>query len=245
MSVLRAPFVLVFRLPHFRETTVARLTAPAAIRAIPNGVATPVSANTAPMPRTAPLTVSMSVLRAPFVLVFRLPHFRATTVARPTAPAAMRAMPSGVATPVSANTAPMARTAPLTVSMSVLRAPFVLVFRLPHFRATTVTRPTAPAAIRAMPSGVATPVNASTAPMPRAAPLAVSTSVLRAPFVLVFRLPHFSATTVTRPTAPAAIRAMPSGVATPVNANTAPMARTAPLTSAVISPIGPCIFFFM
>ena len=111
---------------------------------------------------------------------------------------------------------------------------------VPQFTAAVAANPAAPATIKPIPSGMFAPLNARIAPTARSAPLTTAVTAPIGPFKAFEIVPQLIAITAANPTAPATIRPMPSGIFAPENVRIAPMASRAVLSSAVITPIGPC-----
>ena len=229
----------VFSFSQFKATAAARETAPPAISAIPRGIFTPVNASTAPNANNAPPTIPVSVPIAVLIGSDIESQFKPTEVARVTAPAAKRAIPSGTETPVNANNAPIANKAPPTIPVSMDKEFSISPLRNFQFITPAVTNDTAPPAIRAIPRGTFTPVKARNAPIAKRKPaivLVTTVKVLAISSDIVFQ---FTPIDVTKPTAPTAIRAIPSGIFTPVTARIVPIANDAPLITTIISSIAP------
>ena len=215
---------------QLRATPETSDTAPAAISAIPRGNATPDRAKIAPTAiRAAPTAIPIS-FNTPLTFCVNDFQLREAVAIIPTAPAAIIAIPRGVATPVKARIAPIPIKAPLTIEVMVeiepLRSPVIE----SQLRATADTRDTAPAAIMPIPRGMFTPVKARIAPK---VSNALPTIASRVPIALRIgsdKESQLRPTAVARPTAPAAMRAIPRGMFTPVKANKAPIASNAPLT---------------
>ena len=150
---------------QFNATADTRDTAPAAIMPTPRGIFAPVNARIAPKVRSAPPTM---LSRRPIALRMGsdiLSQFKPIAVTRPTAPAAISAIPRGTSTPVKANSAPIANNAPLTIPVRIDSAFLMSPLRNFQLIAAAVTKAAAPATIRAAPSGTFTPENARNAPI--------------------------------------------------------------------------------
>ena len=222
---------------QLRATPETSEAAPAAIRATPSGIPTPVRQRITPRANIAApaiMPISFSTL---LILPTMESQLRATPATRDTAPAAIRAIPKGKATPVSAKIAPTAiRAAPTAIPIS-FRTALIFCVKAPQLREAVAIIPTAPAAIIAIPRGVATPVKARIAPIPIKAPLTIEVMVEIEPLRSPVRESQLRATADTRETAPAAIMPTPSGIFTPVSAKIAPNVSNAPPTIASSVPI--------
>ena len=226
---LSTPLILLTMESQLRATPATRDTAPAAISAIPSGNATPVNARIAPTAiRAAPTAIPIS-FRTALIFSVIAPQLREAVAIIPTAPAAIIAIPSGVATPVRARIAPIPIKAPLTIEVIVEIEPLRSPVMESQLRATADTMEIAPAAIMPTPRGIFTPVSAKIAPNVSNAPPTIASSV-----PIAFRIgsdmeSQLRPTAVASPIAPAAMSAIPRGTETPVKANSAPIANSAPL----------------
>ena len=218
---------------------VASPTAPIAMRAKPSGRFTPEKARIAPSASEAALTSPVTEPIGPRSNSSMVLQLAAATATSPTAPIAISAIPRGTFTPENARRAPSAREAPLTTAVSVPIGPCRTSDSDSQFTATTVANPSAPIAISAMPNGTFAPENARSAPSTNKAPLTTAVSRPIGPCSTSDKDSQFTATTAASPSAPTAIKAIPSGMLTPENARIAPNASSATLTKAVTAPIGP------
>ena len=158
---------------------VAKSLTPSVMRARPRGIPTPVRHNMRPiasLPREP--AIDLILVNTPLIFSLMVSQLIATAVPRAAAPARIRPTPRGVATPVKARIIPMAMEA-----APAMRRIFVVTFLilsgiLFQFKPTVAARPTAPAAIIAIPSPVATPVRARIAPTPIKAPLTIATILI-------------------------------------------------------------------
>ena len=162
--------------PQLTGFPVAKSLTPSAMRARPRGIPTPVRHSMRPiasLPREP--AIDLILVKTPLIFSLMVSQLRATAVPRAAAPARIRPTPRGVATPVKARIIPIAMEA-----APAMRRIFVVTFLilsgiLFQFKPTVAARPTAPAAIIAIPSPVATPVRARIAPTPIKAPLTIAT----------------------------------------------------------------------
>ena len=222
---------------QLRATPATSEPAPAAIRATPRGIPTPVRQRITPRASIAAPAIIPISLSTLLILPTILSQFKATPATRETAPAAIRAIPKGNATPDKARIAPTAiRAAPTAIPISLSTA---LIFSViaPQLREAVAMIPTAPAAIMAIPRGVATPVRARIAPIPISAPLTIEVIVEIDPLRSPVMESQLRATAETREIAPAAIMPIPRGIFTPVSAKIAPKVSNAPPTIASNVPI--------
>ena len=226
----KVPCIAVTILSQFNAAAVPNDTAPAAIKAIPRGSATPVKARMAPTARSAPPTIPLKSFRTGSILFFIASQSIGSETTIPTAPAAIIAIPRGILTPVKARIAPIPNKAPLTIVVIVLIVSSKSPFIDSQLRATAEARETAPAAMRPIPRGMLAPVKARIAPNASNPPPTIDSNVVIVVRIGSDKLSQFRATAVARPTAPAAIKAIPRGISTPVKANNAPIANNPPLT---------------
>ena len=219
---------------QLRAITETREVAPIAISAIPRGIH-PEKARIAPSAKVAPLTSNPTLDKGEARASGILFQFRAAADTSVTAPTAISAIPSPVATPVKANIAPTAREAPARTPVKVVKASVRCWSLLCQLITAAVTRLAPPKAIKAIPRGRFAPENAIIAP--RASRKPPTTPVMRASVLASSLLiaVQFSPTVAARPTAPAAIRPTPSGIFTPVTTRIAPTASIKPETIMVIS----------
>ena len=115
---------------------------------------------------------------------------------------------------------------------------------LSQFSAVTATRPAAPAAMRAIPSGSEIPENARIAPITSSAAARTAYIPAIGPVSSCLILSQFKAAAAARPAAPITINAIPRGRFAPVKARIAPRTSAAPETKVKIFPIEPSICSF-
>ena len=222
---------------QFSATAVASDTAPAIIKPIPRGKFAPENVNTAPSTNSAlPSSKAISETTC-LILIVVLSQLIATVVAINAAPAIIRPIPSGIFAPENVNRAPITSRATESISKIPVILFCISVDMLPQLSATAAPSALAPTIIRPIPRGMFAPENARIAPTTNdAPPTSVNTCVI-APSNGPSSAPQFSAIMVAKPTAPAAIKASPSGMFIPENVRIAPRARSAPLIYAVNSSI--------
>ena len=113
------PFAEADTLPvrkfQFKPIAAARLTAPAAIIAIPRGALTPENAIIAPNANSDPPITASTAPIASFTSALSPSQFMPIMLTKPEAPAAIRERPSGTFTPLNVRIAPTAKVAPLTI----------------------------------------------------------------------------------------------------------------------------------
>ena len=220
---------------QLRATADTRDTAPAAIIPTPSGIFTPVKASIAPKVNKAPPTIPSSKPIVFFSGLDIASQFKPTVVANPTAPAAIRAIPSGTETPVKANNAPIASKPPLTIPVRIDNVFDISPLRNFQLIAAAVASEVAPATIRPAPRGTFTPENARNAPMANKNPPKTEVTVVSTFASLSDIASQFEITTEAKPTAPAAIKPSPRGMFAPVTTRIVPIANINPLQIAVIS----------
>ena len=175
LILVKTPLIFSLMVSQLIATAVPRAAAPDNINPTPRGIPTPVKHRIIPITRAAAPAIASILVVTPFSLFVKVSQLRATAVPIAAAPARIRPTPRGVATPVKARIIPMAMEA-----APAMRRIFVVTFLilsgiLFQFKPTVAARPTAPAAIIAIPSPVATPVRARIAPTPIKAPLTIAT----------------------------------------------------------------------
>ena len=175
--VVRIGLVIEFQ---FKPTAVAKETAPATMRATPKPTATPVKANNAPMPKSAPPTMLVKLDRVFFISLSRNFQLIVAAVAKETAPAAIKAMPKGTLTPENARNAPMASKKPPRTLVTVVSVLASCVLMPSQLAAMVVTNPTAPRAIKAKPTGIFAPVTTRIVPIASEKPLITAVRPIRA-----------------------------------------------------------------
>ena len=227
-SSFKKPLTFSTRKFQLREAVAAKPTAPAAISPIPSGVATPVRARISPIPIKAPLTSATIAIIFSFTVPVRLSHLRATADTSDTAPAAISAIPRGVATPEKARIRPRAIKAPPTIAVMSAITSFNCFGILSQAKAAALAIEAAPRAMRAIPKGINAPDTTRITPRASNAPPMIPIRVAKTSVSFPSRNFQLIVAAVASETAPAAIKAIPRGTFAPEKVRNAPRTNKKP-----------------
>ena len=218
-------------------TAVASATAPTTNNPIPNGIC-PAKSIITPNAKNAPATIITNAANTDFIgCDIAPPQFIAAAATNIVIPATIAAIPKGM-NPEHTSTTPSINNAPPTTAARITNTFSISPLSLVQLIANAVTIIAAPITIKAIPKGtlpVTTRITPSTKKNPPNNPK-MNVSVRAKGSDIAFQ---FDTMLSTNPTAPTAIKAIPSGISTPLTTRIVPNTNANALIAASISANAP------